>query len=152
MADLDKAVQTMVAMCNDESHGYDQANRWGPDYDCSSAIITALRAGGFDTGNASYTGNMSSELCARGWQRLSPGVAKEIGDILLNDANHVAMYVGDGMLAEFSQNEFGEITGGQTGDQTGREAYVHEYYDYPWDCVLRYPGGIGVYIERFIPA
>lgn len=154
---LDQAVQNMIDLCNDDTHGYDQANRWGPDYDCSSAIVTALQNAGFDTGNASNTSNMSSELCSRGWNRLSASIEKKCGDILLCDGSHVAMYIGSGQLAEFSQNEFGGITGGQTGDQTGREGYVHGYYDFPWKCVLRYPGADrpepqGVYIVRWIPA
>lgn len=149
MADLGQAIQNMIDLCNDDSHGYSQANRWGPDYDCSSAIITALRDAGFDTGGASYTGNMSSELCARGWERLSPDVGKEPGDICLNDVNHVAMYVGDGQVAEFSSDY-----DGIQGDSSGREASVHGYYDYPWDCVLRWPEGVNkkVAFVQWIPA
>lgn len=37
-----------------------------------------------------------------------------------------------------SINEYGRVTGGSTGDQTGREFWVHAYYNYPWNCVLRY--------------
>lgn len=152
MADLAQAIQNMVDLCNDESHGYDQANRWGPDYDCSSSIVTALRNAGFDVGSASTTFNMASELTARGWEQLDASVAKEPGDILLEPSSHVAMYVGDGQLAEFSQNENGGITGGQTGDQTGREGYVHAYYDFPWVYVLRWPEGINkLTLVRWIP-
>ena len=149
MADLGQAIQNMIDLCNDDSHGYSQANIWGPDYDCSSAIITALRDAGFDTGGASYTGNMSSELCARGWERLSPDVGKEPGDICLNDVNHVAMYVGDGQVAEFSSDY-----DGIQGDSSGREASVHGYYNYPWDCVLRWPEGVEkkVALVQWIPA
>ena len=149
MADLGQAIQNMIDLCNDDSHGYSQANRWGPDYDCSSAIITALRDAGFDTGGASYTGNMSSELCARGWERLSPDVGKEPGDICLNDVNHVAMYVGDGQVAEFSSDY-----DGIQGDSSGIEASVHGYYNYPWDCVLRWPEGVEkkVALVQWIPA
>ncbi|MEG1957904.1 MAG: peptidoglycan amidohydrolase family protein, partial [Lachnospiraceae bacterium] len=125
---------------NDSRHGYDQARRWGPDYDCSSAIITALKNAGFDVGGSTYTGNMSSQLCARGFVRLPIGTSKQRGDILLNDVNHVALHIGNGQLAEFSINEKGGITGGQVGDQTGRESRVRSYYDYPWNCVLRYRG------------
>ena len=44
-------------------------------------------------------------------------------------------------LVQASINEYGTVTGGQTGDQTGREIYTRGYYNYPWDCVLRYSGG-----------
>ena len=59
------------------------------------------------------------------------------GDILLNETYHTAIYLGDGMMAHASGNEFGTATGGQPGDQTGREICVRSYYDYPWDGVLR---------------
>ncbi len=153
MADLEAAVQYMIGLCNDDSHGYDQGSRWGPDYDCSSSIVTALRAGGFDVGNASTTFNMSSELCARGWERLPPDVEKQRGYICLDDSSHVEMYIGDGLLAGFHSNEFGGISGGQTGDQTGNEGSIGAYYDFPWKCVLRWPEGIkkGVALVRWIP-
>ena len=41
----------------------------------SSLVIWALRQAGFSTGNASYTGDMSDELTARGWQRLPYSMA-----------------------------------------------------------------------------
>ncbi|MEY8509700.1 peptidoglycan amidohydrolase family protein [Lachnospiraceae bacterium 42-17] len=153
MADLEAAVQHMINLCNDDSHGYDWANRWGPDYDCSSSIITALRTGGFDTGSANTTRDMSSELCARGWVRLPPNVEKQRGDICLNDENHVEMYIGDGLLAGFHSNEFGGVYGGQPGDQTGNEGSIGAYYDYPWNCVLRWPEGIKkkLTLVRWIP-
>lgn len=148
MADLAQAIQNMIDLCEDDSHGYSMANRWGPDYDCSSSIITALRNAGFDTGSANVTSDMSRELCANGWERLSAGVDKEPGDLLLNDQDHVAMYIGDGQLAEFSSDY-----DGVTGDSSGREAYIHGYYDYPWDCVLRWPEGIikKLSLVRWIP-
>lgn len=142
MPNIEQFAQAMEQLCNDNSHGYSQINRWGPDYDCSSAIIHALQMAGFDTGAASYTGNLSSELTKRGWVRLPASTAKQRGDILLNDTDHVALYLGNNLLAEFSISENGTIDG-QAGDQTGREAYIHNYYDYPWDCVLRYTGSGG---------
>ncbi|WP_050639597.1 MULTISPECIES: peptidoglycan amidohydrolase family protein [Clostridia] len=147
MADLGQAIRNMVNMCNDNTYGY-QLGGWGPyDYDCASSIITALRNAGFDTGAAQYTGNMSAELCARGWERLPADVAKEPGDILLNEVNHTAMYVGDNQIAEFSSDY-----DGLSGDSSGNEASVHGYYDNPWDCVLRWPEGIGITLVRWIPA
>ena len=154
MADLAGAIQYMKDLCNDDSHGYDQASRWGPDYDCSSAVITALKyGGGFDTGGASTTSDMVPALTGCGWQQLAGSVAKEAGDILITPGSHTAMYVGDGLLAEFSQNEKGGTTGGQTGDQTGKEAWVHSYYDFPWTYVLRWPEGLNTLkLVRWIPA
>lgn len=38
---IDKAIQWALKIAKDPSHGYDQTKRWGPDYDCSSFLITA---------------------------------------------------------------------------------------------------------------
>lgn len=135
MANLEQFVQNMISMCNDNSYGY-RLGGWGPkDYDCASSIITALRNAGFDTGAATYTGNMATELCAREWTRLPVGTTLVRGDILLNEVNHVALYVGNNQLAEFSSDY-----DGVSGDSSGREASVHGYYNFPWDCILRYSG------------
>ena len=48
------------------------------------------------------------------------------------------MYIGNGQLVQARINENGGTTGGKTGDQTGQEIAVSAYYDFPWDCVLRY--------------
>ncbi len=37
----EKAAAFAVSVAKDDSHGYDQGRRWGPDYDCSSLVITA---------------------------------------------------------------------------------------------------------------
>lgn len=124
--------------------GYSQSDRWGVVFfgdglynaDCSSLVIQALRYAGFDTGDASYTGNLSENLCARGWERLRPGVALQAGDILLNDGNHVAAWLGD-CIAQASIDENGNIAGGRRGDQTGAEVNTCGYYNYPWNAVLR---------------
>jgi len=141
MPNIENFTEIFEGMLLDDGHGYSQVDRWGKygDYDCSSAIVAALQQAGFDTGAASWTGNMAAELCARGWTRLDPSAEKERGDILLNEACHVAVYLGCGTLGEFSCDENGGIDGAP-GDQTGREAYAHGYYDYPWDCVLRFGG------------
>ena len=69
---------------------------------------------------------------------LASGAGLARGDVLLNHANHTAMYCGNGQVVQASINEYGATTGGQSGDQTGREFYIRSYYNYPWDCVLRY--------------
>lgn len=36
-------------------------------------------------------------------------------------------------------DEYGQISGGAAGDQTGKEWVMRSWYSRPWDCVLRYP-------------
>ena len=145
MPSLQSFIDRMVYYCRDVSVGYSQADRWdvrpGGNCDCSSLVITCLREAGFDTGSATYTGNMSSQLTARGWVRLSPYVSKQPGDILLNDAYHVAAMINNYQLAQASISETGGVNGAD-GDQTGRETNISNYYDYPWNAVLRWNGGI----------
>lgn len=142
MASVSKLVERMVYWCTEANLGYDQSNRQdirvGGECDCSSLVIHCLKEAGFDTGSASYTGNMSSNLCARGWSRMPNNGSPQYGDILLNDNSHVAVYIGNGMLAQASIDENGRISGGQAGDQTDYETNVRSYYNKPWDCYLRY--------------
>ena len=41
MTKAQKAVDFAVKIAKDDSYGYDQQNRQGPDYDCSSLVITS---------------------------------------------------------------------------------------------------------------
>ena len=140
MPSLEKFVSIMENLCEDNSHGYSQYHRYGPDYDCSSAVIYALEQAGWPMNGALTTDHIRAPLVAQGWAWLPPSIPKVRGDILLSEENHVAVYVGAGLLAEFAIDEAGGIAGNQPGDQTSTEAYIHEYYDYPWDGVLRYTG------------
>ena len=127
----------------DDSHGYDQAGRWGPDYDCSSLVISAFKKAGVPL-SCTYTGNMRGDMLRHGFEDvtgsvdLTTGAGLERGDVLLNHVHHTSLYIGGGQLVQASINELGGVTGGQTGDQTGREICTRGYYNYPWDCVLRY--------------
>ena len=146
MSKIAEAVALIKSICADDRHGYDQLNRWGPDYDCSSLVITVWEKVGVKvkSAGASYTGNMKSTFLQCGFEdvtadiALPAGAGLEPGDVLLNQAHHTAMVIGGGMIAHASLNEKGGITGGVTGDQTGREICTRSYYNYPWDCVLRY--------------
>lgn len=142
MASLEQFIVRMRYWCSQANLGYSQEDRWnirpGGNCDCSSIVIFTLREAGFDTGAANYTGNLSANLTQRGWQRLPNDGNPMPGDILLNDADHVAVYLGNGMLAQASQSETNSINGA-SGNQTGRETNVSHYYNFPWDCYLRYP-------------
>ena len=148
MTRIERATQQMEAWANDPAHGYDQIFRWGEkgDYDCSSAVIEACQRAGIPvkTGGATYTGNMYSVFLKNGFKDVTASVNLATGagllrsDVLLNHAHHVAMYCGNGMEVEASINEKGTATGGQPGDQTGREFLIRPYRNYPWNAVLRH--------------
>lgn len=148
---INKAVAWAVGVADDPAHGYDQSSRWGADYDCSSFVITAWQQAGVPvkTSGASYTGNMYYAFLNCGFRdvtnsiNLNTGANLQKGDVVLNTKHHTEMYIGNGKMVKASINEFGGVTGGKTGDQTGREIYVGNYYkpSYGWDYVLRYYGG-----------
>ena len=151
--------RTMEHLCNHDSHGYTQGNRWGNgtketvdlgdgvtvevmqgDRDCSSAIISALDAVGVDTGDATYTGNMRRNILNSGlfvWKGEEFVAGR--GDIYLNEACHTAMSLDEEStrLAEFAISENGTAYGNE-GDQTGSESRFVDYYNYPWDGILHW--------------
>lgn len=146
MSVINSAVSWIIGIANDNSHGYDQASRWGsPDYDCSSLVISAFKQAGVPL-TCTYTGNMYSNMIANGFVNVTnscnlvTGAGMQAGDVLLNTVNHTAMYIGNGNLVQASINEKGTVSGGQKGDQTGKEIYSRSYYNYPWNYVLRYQG------------
>lgn len=147
---IEKAVTWALQIAQDPAHGYDQAHRWGPDYDCSSLLISAWQQAGVpvkDAG-ATYTGNMLQAFLRCGFEditaevNLNTGVGLQRGDVLLNVKHHTAMSIGSGQIVHASINERGKAVRGKTGDQTGREICVRSYYKYSkgWDKVLRYVG------------
>lgn len=152
MGNLNTAVARMRYWCSEANLGYDQSQRWnifpGGEADCSSLVIHVLREAGFDTGGATYTGNMRVNLTARGWMVVDTypqsAAGLQAGDVLLNDANHVALYLGGGYLGQASIDERGRASGGWSGDQTDHETNVSPFYVYAhggWPAVLRYVGG-----------
>ena len=144
----ESATSWMIGIANDQSHGYSQASRWGnPDYDCSSLVISAYRHAGIDTGQATYTGNMRSELLKHGFSdvtasiNLASGANLKPGDILLyhlsGTAGHTALYAGQGQIVHARGQSYGSS---KPGDQ-GQEIAVTPYYRGRWATVLRYTGG-----------
>ena len=152
MSKISKAVAYMKKIAADSKHGYSQLSRWGnpdtwSDYDCSSLVISAYQAAGVpvkDKG-ATYTGNMYNTFIKCGFKDvtskidLATGAGLQAGDVLLNHLCHTAMMIDGKNLAQASIDEKGGIMGGKVGDQTGKEIHTRSYYNYPWNCVLRYP-------------
>lgn len=145
-AKAQKAVDYAVAIARDDSHGYDQVDRWGnPNFDCSGLVITAYEKAGVPvkTNGATYTGNMRKVFLKTGFTDVTSKVnlkttaGMKVGDVLLAEGKHTALYTGSGQLVHASINEKGKATGGATGDQTQKEICVRPYYNYPWGCVLR---------------
>lgn len=160
---IQKALAWAISIANDDSHGYDQASRDGPNYDCSSFVSWAYYNAGLNTrpGYTPSTSDMYSVFTAAGFNdvtasvNLSTGAGALAGDVFLQPGHHTAMYIGDGQIVHASINENGEVTGGQSGDQTGNEICIRSYYNKPWTYVLRYKsGGVlkGVSLVNWIPA
>lgn len=137
-----KAVDTAVAIAGDNTHGYDQVNRWGPDYDCSSLIGYCLKVAGFDIPNTFYTGNARDNLIHNGFSIIPfrPDVALQRGDIVVNTDHHMVLMISSDRCISATINEKGTISGGKTGDQTGTEIYDRKFYipGYGWDFIARY--------------
>ena len=142
-AQAERYVRWAIAIANDNSHGYSQDldKRWGkPDYDCSSLVISAVRAIGLNAGGAVYTGNMRSELTKHGFVWHSGTKNLKRGDILLvhieGGRQHTEIYIGNGKTVGAHGSETGGIYG-LGGDQTGHEIDVGPYYDI-WQGYLRF--------------
>lgn len=165
------AANSHAFMCNcDAGYGYDWDNRfgqaqYGTDYvdykghtstfyrgqrDCSSSVIDCWQEALIGTqyegclAGATYTGNIESVFVGSGLFVAKPmSFLAEPGDLYLNTVNHVAMCQSQipDMLSEFCIGETGGVYGNAPGDQTGYEAYIHGYYDYPWNKIIHYIGG-----------
>lgn len=140
-ADVETFVKWCEGIARDDSHGYDQGNRNGPDYDCSSLIWWGLHNAGFNVGTYAFnTDMMPSVLALAGFKQVPKNISTmERGDILLK-SGHTELYIGNQQVLGAHSNEFGGITGGRTGDQTGNEISITPYYDTGWLSVWRYQG------------
>ena len=144
MGVIERAVAWAIDTANDQSHGYSQANRWGPDYDCSSFVIQSYEQAGLSVkeAGASYTGNMRAAFIACGFVDvtyavgLQSGYGIQAGDVLLNYSAHTCLAVGGGQVANCRTDEGNP----QSGDQSGNEIRIQGSWNFPWDCVLRYKG------------
>ena len=141
-----RAIEWAVGIAGDPAHGYSQVNRWGPDYDCSSFVITAFEQAGISLRalGASTTFDMVGAFVRAGFTAIpyKPDVALLEGDVLIHRRHHTALYIGDGQVVHASIDERGGITGPVSGDQTGREICARSFYtpNYGWEYILRWTG------------
>lgn len=142
MSVIDKAVANVRQIAADNSHGYEWGG-WGPDFDCGHLIIDAWERAGVPvrSSGASYTGNMTAVYLSCGFRivngqiNLATGAGLQAGDVLVNAANHAAMYIGGGLIVQARTD-----LDGMPGDSSGQEIREQGYYNYPWDYVLRFAG------------
>ena len=147
MANINNANDYMYNLVTDKKHGYSQANRYGPDYDCSSSIMTSLKHGGkFDVPVKDInTASMKKYLEKIGYKVVSNTEKPQKNDIKLRPATskrggHVVMFRSPTMVMEFSSSRGHP----EKGDQTGTESWCHK-----WDSKRN---GDFTYTLRYKPA
>ena len=119
---VEAAIQWAISIANDDSHGYSQSNRNGPNYDCSSFVSTAFKNGGFSVSGSLNTSSMADAFVKVGFTKYKKGdVAIQRGDILLKPGSHVELYLGnDTCVAAHSNYD------GVSGDGNGKEIQVRK--------------------------
>lgn len=144
MSAVNKAVEWALGIARDDSHGYSQSVRWGPSYDCSSFVISAFEQAGISVRNkgAETTASMKQAFIACGFEDitdsidLSSGEGLIKGDVLLNENGKGASSRSNGHAA-LVRSKGGAIV---HASNPTNGILTRSYYNYPWDCVLRYGG------------
>ena len=140
---VETALDWAQKIADDNSHGYSQQRRNGPDYDCSSYVSTALVKAGLNDNGSLTTYTMKKYLCSKGftwipWSSIGGQSGLKRGDILLDEDTHTEFYIGNGKMIG-AHRDYGYPA---TGDQTGKEISVQNFYNnqygISWNGVLRY--------------
>jgi len=160
-AGMTKGINFAVAIAKNDGYGYDQPTRatgwdkWQSDpsctsqcgsFDCSSLISAVITVAGYAKTNPNFdTHSEASILEQAGFQNVISSVKTngkydtsklQPGDILLA-GEHTELYIGNDQNVGAHENENNGISGGQTGDQTGKEISVTPFYDDGWIGVYR---------------
>jgi cell wall-associated NlpC family hydrolase len=153
---MTKGINFALAIANNNGYGYDQDTResgwqkWNSDpscttrcgsFDCSSFVSAILTVAGYFPTNPNFaTGNEASMLTGAGFKEIASSAPTSTGllpgDVLVADG-HTALYIGNDQMVEARINENGGISGGQVGDQNGKEIRVSPFSDHPWIGVYR---------------
>ena len=140
---IESAVNWAMAIAADDTYGYHYGG-WGPDYDCAHFVISAFEQAGVQLkeNGAGDTTSLKQACLKCGfevvddWDKTTTA-GLERGDILLNETHHACLYIGGGQVVNASQDK----DGGKTGDTTGEEIRIQQFYPYKpggWDLALRY--------------
>lgn len=146
MTKVEAALQWAIMIANDDSHGYSDAHQWGPDYDCSSFVLSAYEFAGIPMrqNGITCTSNMNPGLLKVGFVEvkncnLHTGAGLLPGDIVLYQNHHTEMYLGNGKLIG-SHTNYNGVAGDLSGSHKGREICEVNYYDDGWNHAFRYVG------------
>lgn len=139
---IETAVNWMINIANDNTHGYSQKDRTGPNYDCTSLCTHGyINAGITGLDPYTYTGNMKEQFTANGFTAIaySAGMDLQRGDVLFwhhsGNKGHAVCYIGNGQIVSAHSNK-----DGRSGDSSGAEIDVSSFYNTHWQWVLRYNG------------
>lgn len=146
---LDPKVEAMlawaVATAEDDTYGYSRYDRFGPNYDCSSFVSTALMEGGFGLEDYLFPADMVDVLPDYGFAVYKKGETEpQRGDILVRPYVHVEICMGGQDCVGAHKNY-----DGRSGDRSGHEIEYRTAdsdYQCPFCCkaqykyILRYEG------------
>lgn len=142
---MDQALAWAFATAADDTHGYSQLRRLGPDYDCSSYVAAALNTAGIGVAPTMSTYTEDAQLASHGFSvvqgaNLATGEGLKAGDILIRHGSgeHTEFYVGKLHTIGAHASETGGIDG-KPGDQTGEEISQVPFTG-GWSIAYRYTG------------
>lgn len=146
MNEIIRAVAWITETANDNSHGYQWGGNGPQDYDCSGLVNAAWIAAGVNVNDRkrNTTQTIRTEYARHGFVNvtgsvnLNTGSGLQPGDVLVNEQNHMAMFIGGGKIVQARSN-----LDGRAGDSSGQEIRAQSYYNYPWNLVMRFAGGSG---------
>lgn len=137
--------------------GYDQGQRWSyldkknkklilnKETDCSALTAGIFYLAGYPINifGACWTGNIASLVKAAGGKVLRYTRKEDVrpGDAVVAVGHHVILVLSKTEWLSAEHDERGRSSGGQAGDQTGKEVVIRKPYERSggWDYILRFP-------------